>query len=381
MRTGALRFLKAALLAGAAAAGGAGHAQLMLDPAPPLIDHRPAAAVILAHQGTLAMLAAECTDLLPDPEKGAVAIVRNWRERNRPLLEATVVWLDRFLGQMKGRNAEAFRQASASMVADTQAAVRREAQALFARKPPTALSCRAALAPFADGARDIGPPAGVALPQQQKEFLAVLQRIRGEPGFAVPAALRRLVLPGPHFGLLASAEAAAAARERGEGRAAADLYVDMANRGDGSAAQTLGVMLLEGKLLPRNDANAYRWFYIAWALGDQEGLNAIGVMLRDGLAVPADRALAFAAFTIAASRATTPAAAQRAAGNATELKPQVPDAQRSRVACLTLDQFNQAISRPIAAADLPRNRELAGGQRRLAEVAPAIGAGSKPACR
>lgn len=378
MRAGTLHLLRAATLAGAAVLA-LGPARAQTTPAAEA-DHRAAVRTVLKNQSMLAMLAIECASLLPDKEKGAIAIARGWQERNRPLLEATVVWLDRYLAQQSGGQPEARARAVAELGAASEAALREETRKLFKRQRPDEVSCRAALAPYASGAHDIQPPAAVKPTPQQQQLLARLQQLRQESGFALPQRLRPLIQPGPMPGPLASAEAAAAARERGDGRAAAEIYLSMANRGDGAAAQTLGLMMLEGKLLPANPPNAYRWFYIAWTLGEPEGLNALGVLQRDGVSVPPNPRMAYAAFHLAAARARTPEARARALANAEKLRSSLSNDDRLAAACMTLGVFSDELIAPIAVADRPQDRTLLGTERRLGELAPAIAAGLNMVC-
>lgn len=69
-------------------------------------------------------------------------------------------------------------------------------------------------------------------------------------------------------------------------------------RGDRTAAQTLGIFYLNGQNIARDPKTAFAWFYRAWALGAPEGINAIGVIFRDGAGVSIDKKLALASFAI-----------------------------------------------------------------------------------
>lgn len=73
--------------------------------------------------------------------------------------------------------------------------------------------------------------------------------------------------------------------------------------GGSSAAQvTLGQMLLDGHGMKRDPEAACRWFQIAAAAGDLDGINMLGRCLENGWGVAIDRARAMGLFRAAAAK-------------------------------------------------------------------------------
>ena len=75
------------------------------------------------------------------------------------------------------------------------------------------------------------------------------------------------------------------------------------NPKDAAAMTLIGEIYHDGYAVPRNEAEAARWYRIASALGDREAAFALGMLLLNGAdGVPADRAGAKAQFEIAAAK-------------------------------------------------------------------------------
>lgn len=372
-----LPLLAAGLLAGPAAGS--------VLPAAEIDARNAAAGYVLARVATLGMLRDECEPLLGAGDDGAAAVARGWWERNLPDIEAAYAWGDRYLALVRRASEVGHQRALRQLSADAATLVRNNALLLFGRERPDAASCRAALQPYAGSHGDLRQLAAEPGKEQLAGLLRSLAAVRAEPGYLPPARLRQDPDAYLHHALVASKEAAQAAIERGDAEGARAILEDMAGRGDAKAAQTLGGMYLEGGLLPRDEAQAYRWFHRAWMLRDPEGLNALGVMHRDGRGVPANPQLALALFHLARLQAQEPAARERVAQNLQRLGRRLTPAQRGAAACLTLRQIADAVERPLAApgeAKPARDRFFIapGYESRLGEAAPLAREGRPLAC-
>ena len=75
------------------------------------------------------------------------------------------------------------------------------------------------------------------------------------------------------------------------------------NPKDAAAMTLIGEIYRDGYAVPRNEAEAARWYRVASGLGDREAAFALGMLLLNGApGVPADRAGAKAQFEIAAAK-------------------------------------------------------------------------------
>ncbi|MGV3571391.1 MAG: tetratricopeptide repeat protein [Ramlibacter sp.] len=331
-----------------------------------------AAGFMISRLATLAMLRDECEPLLGQGPDGARAIAYGWWERNRADLEVAYVWTDRHLQELRRGDAARYQEAARGVGTGTAAVVGSNAAQLFRGALPTAQSCRSALDLFAPPKLDL-QQLGTG-PERFAEFIRTLQRIRAEPGYAVPPHVKLDPERSLHYEMSASVQAAQAAAARGDAQGVRAAYGSMAERGDARAAYQLGAMHLRGEIVEKDDRQAYLWFHRAWLMRESEGMNALGVMHRDGRAVPANARIALALFQLAAAQARDPRAKALAERNLVALARRMPAAQQDAAACMTLRQIAEAVRQPLPAAErgastlVDTNLDL-----RLGEFLPAFG--------
>ena len=268
------------------------------------IERRNAAVGFVQPQAAfLGLLRIECAPLLPG-EQGADAVARRWWERNRDELDPMQAWQGRYVRELQRTNAAQYRAATAELLRASTDAMTKNIRMAFRREAPSPESCRRALQRYEAPELDIRSLAKVPGYEQFGEFAETLQRIRTEPEYMPPSERSRTFETQVPlmFRPIASLDAADSARERKDGEAWARIYTGLAQRGDGKAAQTLGLAHYRGDLVPQDGQKAYAWFWRAYALGHYEGLNSMATMWRDGQAVPRqDQRLAYAAFLVAAN--------------------------------------------------------------------------------
>jgi hypothetical protein len=63
-----------------------------------------------------------------------------------------------------------------------------------------------------------------------------------------------------------------------------------AEQGNAVAQNNLGLLYLNGKGVPQDDAEAVKWFLKAAQQDDQKAQFNLGVMYQDGLGIPQDHA-------------------------------------------------------------------------------------------
>ncbi|MES2973820.1 MAG: hypothetical protein V4757_09425 [Pseudomonadota bacterium] len=372
MRNAARHLLLALVLGGACAAASAQSAGVPPDE----LEKRGAASVfILGRHAGLAVLRDECEFLLPagEFERGA----RGWLERNREDIEAALTWIAATLEQLKRTDVAGHAKVSESFTASMTRSVSGVTRQWFGRQAPTAASCDAVLRQFVLPQLDFRSMGANQGYEQFAEFGETMQRYRREAGYK-PVATAKAGYEDLHFGLVASLDAAQAAREAGDIEGARVIYVSLAQRGEGTSAQTLGILYLNPQYAGRDDLQAYRWFYAAWSLADYEGLNAMGVMLRDGRAAAANPRLAWGAFLLAATMARNDAARSRAQANATRLEPQMAAADRQALACTSLAELDLALRKPVEALPFVRGRSMAQPQLRLGQMLRPLANGTAP---
>ncbi|QJW85386.1 sel1 repeat family protein [Ramlibacter terrae] len=297
----------AASLAGACC--GLAIAQAPAAPSAEEVAARNAAAgFMISSLATLAMLRDECESLLGEGADGARSIAFGWWSRNRADIEVAYVWTDRYLQAVRRADPPRYQDAARAVGTDTAEAVARNATQLFRGKLPDAASCRAALDLYAAPTLDVqrlGTNPGL---ERFAEYGRTLQRIRAEPGYAVPPHVTLNAERSLHYEMSASVLVAQAAVARRDAAAAREAYGSMAERGDARAAYELGTLYMRGEVLEKDDGQAYRWFHRAWLLRESEAINALGVMQRDGRAGPPNARLALALFQLASARAKDPRA-------------------------------------------------------------------------
>ena len=313
------------------------------------IQQREAAAdLVMSQAAALGIIRWECRDLLArsadDVERAALA----WWQRHRDELDAAnwivLMALERYKATMTPEAAaEAQRQTLVATVSGSMALLR----AVFKRELPTADSCRQAVRQFDDsegGARAFKTVPGF---ERLAEFQDALRRTHRAPGFQLPEEKARSfdAQVSATEDPVVSLDAIESARERGDARVMMRGYEALANRGDGNAAQSLGLIHLQGALgQQKNPANAYRWFYRGWTAGDAESLHALGVMWRDGIGMSANFKVALAAFLIARFMAgESEPVGVRATANIQRLQQAMPVQDVAEVACASWVALHGAI--------------------------------------
>jgi TPR repeat protein len=317
------------------------------------IERREAAVGFIYPQAmVLGVLRRECKDLLP-PEDGAEQVAKAWWERNRDELDASA-WI---VGQASARyRAEGTPQQAQvkerAMLQAFSSATLQMLRGQFARQVPTAQTCSKALAPYRLPEIDLRNAGQLASPMQAtlQAFARSLDEARRDPAYRAPGdKFRELDAQVPvSSAALATLDAVEAAQARGDGGTVVRGYERLAMRGDATAAQSLGVVYLEGRWVSKAPQTAAAWFYNAWAMGEPEGLNALGVVWRDGLTGTAEPSLALAAFAAAMqSPRAGPQALQRAMTNLERLMAKATPPVILEAACIrpsSLDEKARAIA-------------------------------------
>jgi uncharacterized protein len=99
------------------------------------------------------------------------------------------------------------------------------------------------------------------------------------------------------------AEAAYAAYYKGNYKSALRGLLPLAEQGDTRAQSTLGLLYYRGsKDVPRNEAEAAKWFRLAADRGDSTAQFNLGVMYSEGQGVPQDHAKAVKFYQLAAEQ-------------------------------------------------------------------------------
>lgn len=313
------------------------------------IEKRNAAAAFAeAWQLTLVLVQRECRSPITDSRGSTIEIAKAWALRNRPEMEAAHTWIERYFSSL---SPDARKRGSQELRRALGDAVLQNARTFFSRKLPDTASCKRAVNWFSVPQLDIkNIPLNPGY-EGFAEFPATLARIRAEPGFSVPKYVKldfeEISKSSDGSGYLASLDAAEAARERGDTAGLIATFQSMAERGDTRAAQTVGLIYLNGQQIEKNDIEAYKWFHAAWVLGDAEGLNALGVMARDGLGVPVNRTLAGASFQLAKIFSKDQETFDRASGNLERLQSRMSIEEKTRVACMKLTDFEGSLRAPI----------------------------------
>lgn len=338
------------------------------------MEKRNAAATFgSVREASLFLLLGECGHLMSNSNVNMDAVARAWFDRNKPEIEAAYVWLDQYFSYLKSTNPAVHQRASGELARAVADAVLQNARVFFARKMPDMASCEKAVKSFSIPQLDFKNIALNPGYEQFAEFPKTLERIRSESDFLVPQHLKfgmdnaaqKIVAVGG----VASLDAAEAAKERGDGPGRMTAFKGMAERGDGQAAQQIGLMYLNGQQVEKNAVQAYRWFYAAWSLSEMEGLNAMGVMTRDGLGVPANPQLAQSAFYLAKAAARSREAFDRAMRNLDSLQNRIDADAKSQIACMSLSALDDALRTPIQTlAPVVKGKSIGNPERRLGVV-------------
>ena len=341
-----------------------------------------AAAFVLTREASIPPLIGECTHLLRGTPTNVESIFRGWYERNRPELETAYTWLNRYLSDLKAKSPEMHQRASNELMRSVSTGGLQSIRSIFKRQLPNQSMCEWAVKTFAVQQLDLKNIARNPGYEQFGEFARTLERIREEPGFK-PEKLQIGYENAAAFRIgisnMASLDAAEAAKERGDGQARLAVFQSLANRGDGAAAQAIGMMYFNGDLVPKNPIEAYHWFYAAWSLADYDGLNAMGVMLRDGVGINRDIPLAQAAFMLATVAAKDKSAHDRAQSNAERLGPQIDADATRRISCYSLRSLDDELKKPIQALPtVVMGKAITGSERKLGAFIPRLSANFSP---
>ena len=250
-------------------------------------------------------------------------------------------------------SAEQYQHKSGALLKALSNGIIANAKTHFHRQPPSPEGCANALRAYSAPAFDVqngGSNMGYA---QFAEFGKTLRAVR---------------------------EAANAARERGDQTMMRTLYTRLAEHGEGTAAHAMGLSYLNADKASRDFVLAYRWFAAAWSLGNLEGLNAMGVLLRDGVGQPANARVAYGAFLLAQHGARDQAAFDRSQRNAQGMLPKMSAADRTALACMTINAFDAAQQTPDNAQPLVPSTPIVQGQRKLGQVVPSLASTQQTAC-
>jgi hypothetical protein len=338
------------------------------------IEKRNAAvSFVLVREGSLYTLLGECSHLMALSNLTVEAIAKGWFDRNKPELEAAYVWLDQYMLYLKTNDPAKFQLASTELASVQGNSILQNARVFFGRQVPNLVSCERAAKTYSISQTDFKNMALNPGYEQFAEFPETLARIRAVPNFSVPQHLKfgfdsaKQNLVG--VGNIASLDAAEAARERGDGPGRVAVFKGLAERGDGMAAQQIGLMYLNGQQVQKNAVEAYRWFYAAWSLSEMEGLNALGVMNRDGLGVPVNLLLAQSAFYLAKAGARSQPAFDRALNNSDRLADQISPEAKTQMSCTSLTSIDAELKRPIQSLQpFVKPRGITSPERRLGAI-------------
>jgi hypothetical protein len=338
------------------------------------IEKRNAAATFAnVREASLFLLLGECSHLMVNSDANMEVIAKGWFERNKLETESAQVWLDKYFSYLKSNNQDIYKQASRDLLNAVSNSLLQNMRVFFARKPPNKKTCESAAKIFSIPQLDFKNIALNPGYEQFSEFAETLARIRTDSDFSAPAHLKIGMDAAAQkilgIGNLASLDAANAAKEQGDGLGQITIYKGMAERGDGRAAQHIGLIYLNGQQVDRNQIEAYRWFYAAWSLSEMEGLNALGVMNRDGIGVPVNLSLAQAAFYLAKTAARNKDEFDRASNNLEKFGTQISPQQKMRMACMDLSSFDKALHSPIRGYPLfIKPKSLENSERRLGSL-------------
>jgi hypothetical protein len=350
----------------------AAHSQVAQLSSAEIEKRNAAAAFVSVQEASLFLLLGECSQLMVNSSAPMDAVARGWFDRNKPEMEAAYGWLDRYFSHLKTAP-EAHQKASMELARATSKGVLETARVFFARKQPDGESCEKAAKTYSVPQLDLKNMALNPGYERFSEFPATLARIRAESDFSVSPHLKfgmdKVAQSIVGVGNLASLDAAEAAKERGDGRGRIAIFKRLAERGDGQAAQQIGIIYLNGQQVEKNPVDAYRWFYAAWSLSEMEGINAIGVMARDAVGVPVNLPLAAASFYVAKAAARSREAFDRASRNLERLGGRISHEEKSQMSCMSLRSLDDALRAPIVGYDpLVKAKSISNPERRLGAV-------------
>ena len=349
------------------------HSQVAQLKAAEIEKRNAAVAYAIVREANVYMLLGECSHLMSRSPSTIESVAKGWFDRNKPELEAAYTWLDQYFVYLKTNDTAAFQLASTELARVQTNALVQNARIYFGRQVPNLASCEQAAKSYSVSEVDLKNLALNPGYEQFAEFPETLARIRAVPNFAVPPHLKfgfdsaNQKLVG--VGNVASLDAAEAAKERGDGMGRIAAFKGLAERGDGIAAQTIGLIYANGQQVNANAIEAYRWFYAAFTLSEMEGLNSLGVMNRDGGGVPVNLLVAQSAFYLAKAGARSQAAFDRASNNVDKLVGKISPEVLAQIACMSLIAIDAELKKPIQS--LPpyvKPRNIASPERKLGVV-------------
>lgn len=351
----------------------AAQSQVTQLPAAEIEKRNAAAAFVSVQEASLFLLLGECSQLMVNSIAPMDEVARDWFGRNKSELEVTYAWLARYFAHLKKVNPESHQQASLGLARATSNGVLQNARTMFGRKQPDRASCEKAAKTYSVPQLDLKNMALNPGYERIAEFPATLARIRAESDFSVPPHLKfgmdKVAQSIVGVGNLASLDAAEAARERGDGHGRVAIFKNLAERGDGQAAQQIGIIYLNGQQIEKNPVDAYRWFYAAWSLSEMEGLNAMGVMIRDGVGVQVNLPLAAAAFYLSKAGARSREAFDRASNNLDKLQQRISPEEKSQLTCISLRSLDDELRAPIVSYEpLLGGKSISNSERRLGAI-------------
>lgn len=339
------------------------------------VEQRNAAVAFAAgREMTLAMIHRACSDVLADVTPSISQVALQWLERNHLELEASDAWLRRYFSYLKQNDPDLAKSESTLLAQEQAKLVSHAVDLHFRRSIPTKDSCASAARSYGVPQLDIKNLKSASGYESFGEFAETLKRIRSEPGFSVLESPRKRyenlieqTAKRPSQVLLVAADAAG---DRGDERLRTSIFEKMASQGDAKAAQTVALAYHRGGgNLSQDLKRAYRWFYLAWALGDVDGLNGLGVMIKEGQGIARDPALAFATFSVVKAAAESEPTYLRAANNMVALESSVPEATRRILACVSIGTLDAKLEGLIPEQGAPMlKRVLHEPGRRLGEL-------------
>ena len=101
-----------------------------------------------------------------------------------------------------------------------------------------------------------------------------------------------------------------------------------AEQGNPIAQYNLGLMYANGRGVPRNDAEAERWYRLAAYQGHADAQYSLGTLYAGGEGVPEDHVLAYMWFNLAAAQGNEDAESGKAGIEEQMTREQIAEAQR-----------------------------------------------------
>lgn len=337
-------------------------------PAPAETARKNAAVYVQVQEHTLQMLRVECGTLMPTQSQRVDSIARAWHDRNKDDIVSARVWLDQYLSHAKSISEEQYQREANALLTTVFKGMLANAKIHFNRLPPSAEGCANALRAYAAPEFDLQNVGRNRGYEQSGEFAKTLRAMREAADYRVPPNVNTQFLEQAPFHPYASMEAGIAARERGDGAMMRAIYTRMAEHGESTAAQAMGMAYLTAELTPKDYPLAYRWFAAAWSLGNLDGLNAMGVLLRDGVGVEPNLRLAYGSFLLAQQGARDQAAYDRSKRNADGIQAKISGADRTALACMTIAAFDTALQTAAPGQPLVGSNAIVQGQRKLGQI-------------